>query len=340
MEPQLAWQGQLSDFVTGLVYAPDGRGWAASSAAGDLIWVAGQSEPVVLRAADGYSIDRIAFSAQSRYLAAGGQAGRLWLWNCADPSLPPQSIETIEIDRWIERLAWHPNQPYLAISYGSQVQVWDVPLSTPVVTWTFDKSSVFDLAWQPLGADLAVAGYKGVQIWTPTDPQAPSANLSVNTASLNIAWSSDGRYLAAGNLDRTLTIMDWQYPDDLWTLQGCPGKIRQLAWLMNTATPCLAVASGTAIVLWSLTVDAKMWVGQLLEGHQDLVNVAIAHPHAAILASAGADGYTCCWSAQGEIHHIFPPSVSKFTTLAWHPQGLYLATGSHTGDIDVWAIPA
>ena len=340
MEPQLAWHGQLSEFVTGLVYAPDGRGWAASSAAGDLVWVAGQSEPVVLRAADGYSIASVAFSTDGRYLAAGGEAGQLWLWQCADPSIPPQAIDAVKIDRWIERLAWHPTQPYLAISYGSQVQVWDVPMATDLVAWTHDKSSVFDLAWQPHHAALAVAGYKGVQIWSPTDRQTPSYNLNVDTASIKIAWASDGRYLAAGNLDRTLTIMDWEHPDDLWTLQGCPGKIRQLAWLVDTDTPCLAVASGTTIVLWRLTVDANMWEGQTLSGHQDIVNVAIAHPQTPLLASGGADGYTCCWSAHGEIEQIFPPTVSKITTLAWHPQGLYLATGNHIGEIDVWAIPA
>ncbi|WP_373539070.1 WD40 repeat domain-containing protein [Chamaesiphon sp.] len=340
MELQLAWQGQLSDFVTGLVYAPDGRGWAASSAAGEIVWVAGHSEPVVLQAADGHSISSIAFSADGRYLAAGGQAGQIWIWDCADPSVPPQAMATMEIDRWIEQLAWHPTQPYLAISYDSQVQIWDVPLSTELVAWTFDKSSVFDLAWQPLGGYLAVAGYKGVQIWSPTDRQAPSYHLPVDTASINIAWSRNGRYLAAGNLDRTLTIMDWEHPDDQWTLQGCPGKIRQLTWLADTNTYYLAVASGVAIVLWSLTSDANTWDGQLLEGHQDIVNVAIAHPQTATLASGGADGYTCWWSSQGEIAQILPPSVSKFTALAWHPQGLYLATGTHTGEISIWSIPA
>ncbi len=313
----------------------------ASSAAGEIVWVLGLSEPVVLQAADGYSIGRIAFSADGRWLAAGGQSGQLLIWHCADSISPPQLYERVEIDRWIEQLAWHPTQLYLAISYGSQVLVWDVPMSTASLTRTFTTSSVFDIAWQPLGLCLAVAGYKGVQIWALADYwQAPSYHLDVDTASINIAWSSDGRYLAAGNLDRTLTIVDWEHPDDRWTLQGCPGKIRQLSWLVDTNTHCLAVASGTAIVLWSLTDDAIMWEGQLLEGHQDLVNIAIAHPQISRVASGGADGYTCIWSAQGEIEQILPQSVSKFTTLAWQPHGPYLATGSHTGEIGIWVIPA
>jgi Eukaryotic translation initiation factor eIF2A len=338
MELQLAWQGQISDFVTGLVYAPDGRGWAASSAAGEVIWVAGDSEPAVLQAADGYSIDRIAFSADGDWLAAGGQAGRLSIWNCQEANIPPQLVEPVDLDRWIEQLVWHPTKPYLAVSYGSQVQIWDVPKSTEIVAWKFAKSSVFDLAWHPAGEYLAVAGYKGVEIWSPTD-RTKTSSLNVDTASLNIAWSRDGRYLAAGNLDRTLTIVDWHHPDDPWTLQGCPGKVRQLSWLAGTTTPCLAVASGTAIVLWSLNSDA-MWDGQLLEGHQDIVAALTAHPSIPVWASGGADGYTCQWSAQGDLEQILPQILSKITVLAWHPQHLYLVTGTQTGAIQLWVIPA
>ena len=335
-ELQLAWEGQLNDFVTGLAYSPNGDGWAASSAAGEVIWVTGDNEPVVLQAANGQSIAGIAFSADGRWLAAGGQAGRLLIWNFEDAHSPPQLVD-IGVEQWIEHLVWHPTKPELAISYGSQVQIWDALTSTELVTWKF-PNSVFDLAWHPGGA-VAVAGYKGVHIWSPQDRTAPNYHLEVDTATIGIAWSRDGRYLAAGNLDRTLTIVDWHHPDDPWTLQGCPGKVRQLSWLAGTTTPCLAVASGTAIVLWNLDSDATMWDGQLLEGHQDIVAALTAHPQEPIWASGGADGYTCQWSAQG-LEQILTQSLSKITALAWHPQHLYLVTGSQTGTIQLWVIPA
>jgi WD40 repeat protein len=340
-ELELAWQCQLDDLVTGITCAPNGRGWAASSAAGEIIWNAGLTEIVVLQAADGYSIAEISFSADSRWLAAGGQAGQLLIWNCDDPQLPPQLVHKIDFDEWIEHLVWHPTEPDLAISYGAQVQICNVLTATPPIAWKFDKSSVFDLAWHPAGAYLAVAGYKGVQIWSPGDSTLPNYHVAVDTATLKLAWSEDGRYLAAGNLDRSLTIVDWQHPDDPWTLQGCPGKIRELTWIGSMTIPALAVASGTAIAIWKLTSDGTMWDGRLLEGHQGIVTALKSPPHAPILASSGADGYTCLWSAQGEIDQILNHQiVSEFTTLAWHPQLKYLATGSQTGLIELWAIPA
>jgi WD40 repeat protein len=340
-QSELQWQGQLSDLVTGLVCSPNGNGWAASSAAGEVVWNAGLMDSVVLQAADDRSIDGIAFSADSRWLAAGGQAGQLLIWNCDKIDRPPQLAAKIDCGKWIEHLVWHPTESYLTTTSGSQLEIWDLIKSESMLVWKFDKSSIFDLAWHPAGEYLAVAGYKGVQIWAPRDRLASSYNIGVDTASLNVAWANDGRYLAAGNLDRTLTIVDWLNPEDAWTLQGCPGKIRQLAWIAGTTTPCLAVASGNTIVLWNLTPDGITWNGQLLEGHQDSVEVLAAHPHAPIFGSGAADGYTCLWSASGESQEILNHEIlSRFTALAWHPDRAYLGTGSQSGEIGWWQISA
>jgi WD40 repeat protein len=305
------------------------------------VWNSGLDKVVRLQEADGQSISEVAFSADGRWLATGGQAGKLSIWSCNDPHLAPQLVQTLNIEQWIEHLAWHPSQPELAIAYGAHVKIWDLMTNAEVMTWKFNKSSVFDLAWHPLGSLLAVAGYKGVQIWSPRNPTAPIHNLDVDTASIHIAWSEDGHYLAAGNLDRTLTIMDWQQPEEAWTLQGCPGKIRQLVWIAGTATPCLTAASGMAIVRWNLSLDRTTWNGQLLEGHQGIVAAAIAHPDPPKLISGGADGYICLWTAAGEIEQILNhPILSGFTSLSWHPHDLYLATGTQTGEIGLWVIPA
>jgi hypothetical protein len=337
-ELQLEWQDQLSDLVTGLVFSPNGDAWAASSAAGEAIWSTGSSEMVLLQEADGRSIDGIAFSADGLWLAAGGQAGELLIWNCDNTNSPPQLFARINFNKWIEHLVWHPAKPYLAVSYGNRVTIWDVLTAQSMLIWKFDRSSIFDLAWHPAGEYLAVAGYKGVQFLSIRDGLASINRVETDTASLKVAWSSDGRYLAVGNLDRTLTIVDWHQPQDSWTLQGCPGKIRRLDWIAGTTTPCLAVASGTTIVLWSLTPDQTTWDGKLLEGHQDTVEALATHPHTPILASGGADGYACLWSAQGEIEQILTnPILSKFTALAWHPHDASLRIGSQSGVIGLWS---
>jgi WD40 repeat protein len=339
-ELQLEWKGQLDDLVTEIACAPNGQSWAATSAAGEVVWNPRQQDLVKLQAADGQSIDRIAFSADSRWLAAGGQAGELLIWNCEDSHQAPQLINQTKIGKWIEHLAWHPIGSLLAVSYGSQVEIWDLPAARSISTYTFDKSSIFDLAWHPDGAYLAMAGYKGIQVWAYRDSKVPIQRIEIDTASLEIAWSKHGDYLAAGNLDRTLTIVDWHNPTERWTLSGCPGKIRQIVWMGSSTTPCLAVASGIAVVLWQLTADLIAWTGQCLEGHQDTVTALAAHPQCPIVTSAGADGYTCLWSVDGEIHQIITADTSQFTALGWQSNSEYLLTGSQLGSIELWAMPA
>jgi WD40 repeat protein len=345
-ELELVWQGQLSDLVTAVACSPDGRGWAASSAAGEVVWNAGLDDVIQLLAPDtstaaAPTIAGLAFSADSRWLVAGGRAGQLCIWNCEDRHLPPQLAQSIEIGAWIERLVWHPNSSYLAVGTGVRARIWDIGTFSQIANWQFDKSSIFDLAWHPAGDLLAVAAYKGVYIRSIVDFTAPSQQIEIETASIRVNWSHDGRYLAIGNLDRSLTIIDSEHPDLRWTLQGCPGKIRQLAWMADTTNPCLVVASGNSIVLWHLSSEATGWEGQLLEGHQGIIEVAIPHPHLPILASGSTDGYVCLWSASGAVEQILSERpLRKYTTLGWHPDGLDLLTGSQNGAIGAWIIPA
>jgi WD40 repeat protein len=166
----------------------------------------------------------------------------------------------------------------------------------------------------------------------------------VATASIHLAWSPNGRYLAAGNLDRTLGIWDFQDPADPWILQGCPGKIRQLVWSINphSHNPLLAVATGTDIVLWQLAqADPSLgWEGELLTGHQAPVSAIAIHPHHLALAAADLDGYVCLWTPTGVVLQILEGTntFSGFTTLAWNSEGSCLATGDGNGQLVVWCV--
>ncbi len=341
-EFQLAWQDRLSEAISGAIWSPDGRGWAAIAADGSAIWNRGTSTTHILQAADNRALSQIAFSHDRRWLTAGGEAGIVSIWDCQtdrDLQHPPQLVKSLNCDRWIERLAWHPTQPSLAIGYGSQLEIWDLSTVTKTGCWQF-ANSICDLSWHPAGKYLAIAGAKGIQLWTPPAPISNVQQIAVATASLNLAWSPDGRYLAVGNLDLTLMIIDLLDPNDPWTLHGCSGKIRQLAWMAGTSTPCLAVASERTISIWELTSDRTNWDGRLLEGHQDRVLTLAPHPHLPILASGGADGYICLWSLAGDIERILADGTSQITSVDWHPDAVYLIAGNRAGKIELWSIPA
>ncbi|TVQ22783.1 MAG: hypothetical protein EA367_03300, partial [Leptolyngbya sp. DLM2.Bin15] len=94
------------------------------------------------------SIDTLAFSADGQFLATGGQDGAVHIWSCLTES--PQLIQTLQEDRvWVDRLAWHPTEPELAIKVGRSVQVWNAATQAQVTTLAFATSSVLDIAWHP-----------------------------------------------------------------------------------------------------------------------------------------------------------------------------------------------
>ncbi|MGD1918688.1 MAG: WD40 repeat domain-containing protein, partial [Pleurocapsa sp.] len=73
------WQGSLSEYVTAVAWSPDGL-LAASSAAGEVVlWQDGSL--VSLLPASVASIDCLAFSSNGKFLAAGGQDGKVIVWS-------------------------------------------------------------------------------------------------------------------------------------------------------------------------------------------------------------------------------------------------------------------
>ncbi|MEM9009225.1 MAG: hypothetical protein AAGE59_37710, partial [Cyanobacteria bacterium P01_F01_bin.86] len=126
------WDTRLSDYVTAVAWSPDGTQLAASSGAGEvLLYTPATGDACCLQSPQGESVDALAISADGQFLAAGGQAGTVWIWQIGGNE--PTLLTTLEHARtWIDRLQWHPSFSELAFSFGRYVQVWHAVDQTAV----------------------------------------------------------------------------------------------------------------------------------------------------------------------------------------------------------------
>ncbi|PHJ63730.1 WD40 repeat-containing protein [Nostoc linckia z18] len=328
------YSGILADYVTAIAWSPQGEILAAISAAGEVVlWNNGQLTS--LQTVNGKSVDCLAFSPDGKFLAVGGQDGQVKIWQ--DTEL----IATLQnAPAWVDKLAWNYTSNQLAFSLGRYVQVWDADTREIVVTLNFDNSSVLGIDWRIDGQYLAIAGYKGVKIWHSQNWDDEPYILDMPTVSLAMAWSPDGKFLASGNMDRSVTVLEWNNPDP-WVMRGFPGKIRQLAWseaTTNLGAPILASSSVEGIVVWEKLEDDNLgWEARVLTNHVDVINAIAFAPKSFLLASAGADGWLCLWNRANEVSQIITGVSGGFSSLAWHPQGKLLAAGGEKGELIIWS---
>ena len=332
---KLQRQDKLSDYVRAIAWSPNSEFLAACSSGGEVVlW---QDSKVFLQPGDGLSIDCLGFSPDGQFLAVGGQQG-IRIWQLQPGTTPPQGILVKALDygsAWIDQLAWSPVENILAIGVGREVHLWQAETDQSE-TLEFEASSVLGIAWHPQGKLLAASGHKYVKVWD--EEKAEPTRLDVPGASICAAWSKDGKYLASGNLDRTLAVLKWGSPPP-WFMQGFPAKVSKVAWsepLTATDAPLLAVVCSEGIAVWHREHPTEgNWQSQILAGHQGFVQAIAFQPGTFHLASAADDGSTRLWHQAKTLGQSLK-GATGFSCLAWSSPGDRLAAGGQQGELLIW----
>ena len=327
-------QIELSEYITKVCTSSQGL-IAATSAAGEVVLWSTKTLTPLLEAGEA-SIDCLGFSADGVYLAAGGQGGKLYVWNVQANN---ELVATIDCEKkWLEHLAWSPQGHTLAFSWGRYVQIWQFPQNEIITTLSFEKSTVLGLAWRPLGQELAVIGDQGVKVWSQNDWDNDPIIYSTSTATLGLAWSPDGSYIAANCLDQTISLTKWETSAP-WMLHGFPGKVRHLAW-SGTKEPLLAMCSLDEIVVWKRSKKASEgWNSEILTAHKaNIMGVSFAL-RGDLLASIDEAGSLGLWSKGKQLIHFLEGAAKEgFSCLAWSPDGGKIITGGQNGEVIIWQV--
>jgi WD40 repeat protein len=171
-----------------------------------------------------------------------------------------------------------------------------------------------------------------------------------------LAFSPDGRWLAAGSLDRTSRLWDLHSanpPAAVGTvLEGHAGAITSLAFSPDGRWLVTGSQDGTAR-LWDLQSDEPERAAIVLSGHSSWVSALAFSPDGRWLATGTGDQTARMWDLQsadpntnnqvlpvpGNPYEALTPQ-KVLTVMAFSPDGRWLATGSADRSVRLWDLDA
>ena len=350
-EALLVFNGHSAQ-VTRVAFDGDGRTIASTAKDGTArLWdVTSLEDARVLRGHTSY-VYPVAYSADGRWIASGSWDSTVRLWDAARGS-PARTLRGHT--RPIGALAFSPDGTRLA-SWGedSTIRLWDTASGAetdpPIIHRSmYNRNSVYSLLVSPDGKRLgAVTGHgvsedgnsagkiteSGVRFWDlATRTELAPLRLPLRTARV-VAFSPDGRRLAAGGDDQKVVIVDANSGELRAEMAGFTGRIQSVAFSPD-GRQILTAGQDPALRLWDTETGGLV---RTFAGHSLEVLSAVFHPDGTRIASGGHDRSICLWETATGVELVrLPGHTSYVFSLAFSPEGETLVSGSGDSTVRLW----
>jgi WD40 repeat protein/serine/threonine protein kinase len=328
------------NWIMDAAYSPDGH-YIATGSLGFLfqgevkLWDAATGKEAQPLRGSGVSARTVAFSPDSRQLAAAGLDKVVYLWDVATGD----AVRTLKgHDGWIMSVAYRPDGKQLATaSEDGTVRLWDVATGAEVLRFQRHAAPVHCVAYSPDGRRLASWGMDfDLRIWDAATGQEQQRLTGHSGRVFNLDFHKDGRYLVSAGADGMR----------IWDLQS--GEKKAMQGINSACLRAVFSPDGERLVsaVWDHTVQVWDWRIEQevlsLRGHTDLVMSVAFSGDGKRLASAGFDGTVRVWNATPLSDD--PPGPSRRLQgrhsgqcgAIFSPDQRYLVTASLDGTVKIW----
>ncbi|OQR86314.1 hypothetical protein ACHHYP_10676 [Achlya hypogyna] len=271
-------------------------------------------------------------------------------------SLRPETFGTIaplpELSGHSKRtyaLGWNHTGGFLGSgSTDRSLRVWDAETNMLVTECLGHGDSVNQLTWDPTSATrvASTSGDKSVRIWDVKSAKA-TANLPFSSEIMNLAYSADGKYIAAGHNDTTIYLIDTRKNKMVRRIVN----LFDVNELQFSKSGFLFVAAGHPSGYGTFEVMKVVHEDKAAAPTLENVHKVIAHsgscfamdldPTGRRLALGGADSLVSIWDLDEVFcEHTFIGSQSLIRAVSFSHDGMFLAAGSEDPCIPILHVPS
>jgi WD40 repeat protein len=278
-------------------------------------------------------VNAVAISSDGSWLAAGGDDGKVRIW---DAVTGHESAALACSHSGVRAISIAPDGSWLATGdYDGTVRIWDATTGHERASFKSHQGLVRAVSIAPDGSWLATGGGDGtVLIWDIATGQERAALTAPYGSVRAVAIAPDGSWLATGGEEHgEVRIRDLATGHERAALAGHYDRVNSVA--ISQDGSWLATGSDDETVrIW----DATTWQERAtLTSHHGRVKAVAISQDGSWLATGSDDGTVRIWDATTwQERANLATRHGWVCTVAIVPDGSWLATGGTDGTVRIW----
>ncbi|GCE15267.1 WD40 repeat domain-containing serine/threonine protein kinase [Tengunoibacter tsumagoiensis] len=281
----------------------------------------------------GGRINALAWSPNGKYLAAGGEAPSLHLWNPLTGQI--EKVLSGHLQQ-ITAVSWSVDSRFVATaSQDKTVRVWNIASGQAFRCYTGHAASVNGIAWSPDGTRLASASSDwSVHIWEVETGRVVQRYEGHDGPVSGLAWSPYGGLIASASWDKTVHVWEVATGTQTCCYKAHEARVRAVLWSIDGTL----VASGGddhAIHVWEASTGKRVCC--YTENTSPVTAIAWSLD-GVLIASAALDQTLQIWEARsGQQRQTFRDQ--PLYDVAWSPSASPTRLLAGASDrVKIWSI--